>query len=301
MSEQTYYELLGVIESASSDEIKRAYRLLIRQAHPDSVPNASAFWKQAAEEKSKQINEAYHVLSNLEQRASYDAGLFRQREQVVSTSSNAAAVSPHSSSYRPSPASDARKQSRFEDNWQTLKHWAGTYPLLAGCLGILILAALVGISAALIHRKGSASTNGSLDFDGYYSAYPCLEPHETISPIDGKPCRKSESASATSAGDVSPAMQNPVQNALRAKSYSRASVSPKWFYLASDGVHALDGAPGDDTCSLINAKSSADCRASLRFCPRGVWAKDCVTYTKWEKKIADPPRTERIIPEWPAR
>jgi curved DNA-binding protein CbpA len=300
MSEQTNYEVLGVLESASPEEIKRAYRLLIRQVHPDSVPNASAFWKQAAEEKSKQINEAYHVLSNLDQRASYDVGLFRQRQKVVSTSSKGAAVSPDSYSHQTATAWEGQEQTKFKYQWQTLKRWIGRYPVPAGCLGILVLTALVSISTGLIHRKSSTASY-SLNFDGYYSAYPCLEPRATVSPIDGKPCRRSDSAGATAVADVSPVMQHPAQNAARAKAYSRASVTPKWFYMTSDGVRAFDGAPGDDTCSLISAKSSADCRASLRFCPRGVWAKDCVSYSKWEKKIVDPPRPERIIPEWPAR
>lgn len=61
-----YYEILGIDKNATSDEIKRAFRRLAKEYHPDvsSVPNA--------EEKFKEINEAYQILSNEQKRANYD-------------------------------------------------------------------------------------------------------------------------------------------------------------------------------------------------------------------------------------
>ena len=83
MSDETHYTVLGIPEGATQDEIKRAYRELIRQVHPDHVPNASPYWKRAAEEKSKELNEAYHVLIDPKRRRSYDEQLASHRGRFV--------------------------------------------------------------------------------------------------------------------------------------------------------------------------------------------------------------------------
>jgi curved DNA-binding protein len=77
MATRDYYDILGVSKKAGDEEIKRAYRKLAMKYHPDRNPN-----KKEAEERFKEINEAYAVLSDKEKRKQYDtfgAEGFRQR------------------------------------------------------------------------------------------------------------------------------------------------------------------------------------------------------------------------------
>jgi curved DNA-binding protein len=64
---RNYYDTLGVPSTATNDDIKRAYRRLARQYHPDLNPG-----DKAAEERFKEINEAYDVLSDATKRGQYD-------------------------------------------------------------------------------------------------------------------------------------------------------------------------------------------------------------------------------------
>lgn len=66
-NKKDYYELLGASKGASAEDLKKAYRTMAKKYHPDANPN-----NKEAEEKFKEINEAYEVLSDPQKKAAYD-------------------------------------------------------------------------------------------------------------------------------------------------------------------------------------------------------------------------------------
>ena len=79
MQPKDYYKILGVDRTASEKEIKKAFRKLARECHPDVNPD-----DKAAEQRFKDINEAHEVLSDPEKRAKYDrfGAQWQQYEQA---------------------------------------------------------------------------------------------------------------------------------------------------------------------------------------------------------------------------
>ncbi len=72
MAKRDYYEVLGVPKNASESDIKKAYRKAAMKYHPDKFANSSEAEKKDAEEKFKEINEAYEILSDPQKKAAYD-------------------------------------------------------------------------------------------------------------------------------------------------------------------------------------------------------------------------------------
>jgi curved DNA-binding protein len=82
---RNYYELLGVKRDASADEIKQSFRRLARKYHPDLNPG-----DKTAEDKFKDISEAYEILSDRSKRSQYDkfAGFWRKNRTKAPTTNN---------------------------------------------------------------------------------------------------------------------------------------------------------------------------------------------------------------------
>lgn len=96
MANRNYYEVLGVGKGASDDEVKRAFRKLARMYHPDVSKEENA------EEKFKEVNEAYGVLSDVDKRAHYDRSVLegRQQETRESTKQTRSKVGDHQVGHR---------------------------------------------------------------------------------------------------------------------------------------------------------------------------------------------------------
>ncbi|KAK7368208.1 hypothetical protein VNO80_10232 [Phaseolus coccineus] len=76
----SYYNVLGVSSDSNVEEIKRAYRKLAMQWHPDRWTNTPSLLGEA-KHKFQQIQEAYSVLSDSKKRTMYDAGLYDPQEE----------------------------------------------------------------------------------------------------------------------------------------------------------------------------------------------------------------------------
>ena len=72
MAKRDFYEILGIAKGASDTEIKKAYRKAAMKYHPDKFSGASETERKEAEDKFKEVNEAYQVLSDENKKAQYD-------------------------------------------------------------------------------------------------------------------------------------------------------------------------------------------------------------------------------------
>jgi hypothetical protein len=112
MNEETYYTVLNLGETASPSEIKTAYRDLIKQVHPDTIFNSPPYLRRIAEEKAKEITEAYSVLSSSGKRREYDRQLAEYRRQTTREARPRAAPPPS-----PSRQASSQTSSGLQCKW----------------------------------------------------------------------------------------------------------------------------------------------------------------------------------------
>lgn len=172
-----HYAVLGVSRTAGIDEIRRAYRERMRDAHPDSRagggPNAtpgSAASTSSATQVTR-IAEAWSVLSSPQRRAAYD-------QQVLSRT-----VAHDVSSDRPSP--DRINQDRIDPDrvYPPARFpWRFVLTIIGIGAAILIVLHIVGDPMPERGIDGLITAGSCVDFDGIGSAYevPCNGPHQAV-------------------------------------------------------------------------------------------------------------------------
>jgi len=117
INKQTHYEILGVARDATTEDIKRAFRKLARQNHPDTLMHLSetAPNKVAAEGKMRQLTQAFEVLSDAEKRRNYDAKLnYRLTEGFVR-------FDPTTTSFRARDSSRNDREERIQEAMLKIK------------------------------------------------------------------------------------------------------------------------------------------------------------------------------------
>ena len=112
MAEPTHYDTLGVSKNASQDDIKKAYRKLVRQYHPDVSTDPEAGKKTSA------INQAYNILKDPEKRAEYDAML----DNPFAGQAYGGAQSFTERDFHYNPYDFGQDDFRFEDLFSTFNH-----------------------------------------------------------------------------------------------------------------------------------------------------------------------------------
>jgi curved DNA-binding protein CbpA len=142
MSDDTYYTVLGVSETATELEIKAAFRNLVKQIHPDTVSTLSPELRHTAEDVTKEIIEAYSVLSDASERCEYDQKLGLGEHKLKSVRPPAARDVPPRPHVRPQGSHSVREYQRQqqvdddEDGWYHLRLWAVRHPEIASILAV---------------------------------------------------------------------------------------------------------------------------------------------------------------------
>lgn len=134
---QDYYQILGLPQTATSAQIRAAFKRLAMQYHPDRNPN-----NPIAEEIFKQVNEAYHVLSDPVKKSRYDSRFYTYETQSATHAAEAYARDMRRRQYQ------ARRQ--YAPKTEKTYTITGSYFKVQG-LAFLVFLVLSGISFGIIH------------------------------------------------------------------------------------------------------------------------------------------------------
>ena len=180
----THYQRLGVEPSASTDEIRAAYRLLARRLHPDRLGDTTGPERDHAERRMREINESWEVLRDAGRRRRYDEGRLEGPRRAAASATAASARTGRSVT----PADDddlvdvLPEMGRFGAG--AMRH--GPWLVLVLVLGLIFVATAYaggGDDPPAPRRAGSDLVAGSCVDTGAgteVEVVPCTGPHEYV-------------------------------------------------------------------------------------------------------------------------
>jgi hypothetical protein len=171
-----HYATLGVARTASLDDIRRAYRARMREAHPDSAASATASTGSAASSATAEVTriaEAWSVLSSPARRAAYDLQLATGSAAVGGAHSAATASRPTHGAYDPN-LDRVYPPARFP--------WRFVLTIIGIGAAILIVLHILGDPMPPRGIDGLISAGSCVNFDEIGSAFevPCDGPHQAV-------------------------------------------------------------------------------------------------------------------------
>lgn len=154
---KNYYEILEVNERASQEIIEKAYKILIKKYHPDLYVGEE---RQYAEQKVRDINEAYQVLSNDFLKSQYDMELQREKNEKI-----------HNSTYRANNIinndNNVRQEERIAKKTGVNFKWKSKNDNLANKNNVGTIGSMIGLLKEIIRvapRKNKSKETSKLDF-----------------------------------------------------------------------------------------------------------------------------------------
>ncbi len=160
MSNDTYYTVLGVSQTASQLEIRAAYRSLLKKVHPDTVSALSLELRHLAEGATRDITEAYSVLSDPKKRRQYDRelGLVEHRLKSIRppTTPGGPLCTTNTASTSAADIHSRRKEQIHGDNRRPSLKTADK--IVAILVAFFILVCLVVLGTLLIEMSGTPQT-----------------------------------------------------------------------------------------------------------------------------------------------
>lgn len=258
MSDETYYTVLNVKETASASEIKTAYRDLIKQVHPDTIANLAPYLRRIAEDKTKEITGAYTVLSNSSKRRDYDRQLAAYRRQNVPQSPPSPATPPpaqqatsqtssgpycnrcgtplYTSGFCPkcnkftAPSATPPQPKvvrRLGYNWAPLMRWSREHPIIALAIPVFLvwfIATALSNNDTTLQADLNCEPSQRVEVNGRFVCQP-LRTSTTAASVPNTPSKTGSTAKTTPDNQYVVLREEDVEEAGTAKDKQRSGSS----------------------------------------------------------------------------